>query len=44
MNGGPHFSNDVATLELDGRAARLRLERTATDELRLECVDDQRLA
>jgi hypothetical protein len=43
MKHGPFFENEVATLELDGRAARLRLERTPSRELRLDCVDETRL-
>jgi len=43
----PWFDNQVATLELDGRTAALRLERTlpAGDaELRLEAVFERSLA
>src|SRR5205085_3409176 len=40
---GPYFENEVATLELHGTEARLRLERTPPRELRLECVDEARL-
>lgn len=44
MKHGPFFENEVATLELYGREARLRLERTPPRALRLECVDETRLA
>jgi PhoD-like phosphatase len=44
MRHGPFFDNEVATLELDGRSAQLRLERTPEGELRLECADETRLA
>jgi phosphodiesterase/alkaline phosphatase D-like protein len=37
---GPYFENEVATLELRDREARLRLERTPPRELRLERVLD----
>ncbi len=40
---GPYFENEVATLQLRGRQARLRLERTPRRELRLDCVLDTRL-
>jgi hypothetical protein len=40
---GPFFENEVATLELRGSEARLRLERTPPRELRLDCVDERRL-
>jgi hypothetical protein len=43
MKHGPYFENEVATLELHGTEARLRLERTPPRELRLECVDEARL-
>jgi hypothetical protein len=43
MKHGPFFENEVATLELHGRAAHLRLERTPRRELRLDCVDETRL-
>jgi hypothetical protein len=43
MKHGPFFENEVATLELHGREARLRLERTPPRELRLDCVDETRL-
>jgi hypothetical protein len=46
----PWFDNQVATLELDGRSARMRLEKTVTPEgdpaepdLRLECVFERDL-
>lgn len=40
---GPFFENEVATLGLDGREARIRLERTPEGEMRLECADETRL-
>jgi hypothetical protein len=43
MKHGPFFENEVATLELQGRAAHLRLERTPPCEARLECVEETRL-
>jgi hypothetical protein len=43
MKHGPYFENEVASLELHGTEARLRLERTPPRELRLECVDEARL-
>jgi phosphodiesterase/alkaline phosphatase D-like protein len=43
MKDGPHFTNDVATLELLGREARIRLEHTAEDQVRLDCVADESL-
>jgi PhoD-like phosphatase len=43
MEHGPFFENEVATLELHGREARLRLERTPPREVRLDCVDETRL-
>ena len=43
MDQGPYFNNVVATLELSGRRAGLRLEQTRADELRLDCVVDARL-
>jgi hypothetical protein len=43
MKHGPFFENEVATLELRGREARLRLERTPPRVLRLDCVDETRL-
>jgi phosphodiesterase/alkaline phosphatase D-like protein len=43
MQHGPFFENEVATLELHGREARLRLERTPPHELRLDCVEETRL-
>jgi hypothetical protein len=43
MNHGPFFENEVATLELRGREARLWLERTPPRELRLDCVEETRL-
>ena len=48
MNGdGPWFDNQVATLEIDGRAITMRLEKAvpvAEDEARLERVLEQPLA
>ena len=48
MNGdGPWFDNQVATLEIDGRAITMRLEKAVPvdeDEARLECVLEQPLA
>ena len=44
---GPWFDNQVATLEIDGRAISMRLEKAVPvdeDEARLECVLDQPLA
>jgi hypothetical protein len=43
---GPRFDNQVATLELDGRAARVRIERVAGDDDRpgLEVMIDRELA
>lgn len=43
MKHGPYFENEIATLELHRRDARLRLERTPPRELRLECADEARL-
>jgi hypothetical protein len=40
---GPFFENEVATLDLDGRNARLILERTPPQELRLVNVLEQPL-
>jgi hypothetical protein len=44
MKHGPFFENEVATLELHGREARLRLDRTPPRELRLDCVEETRLS
>lgn len=44
MRHGPYFENEVATLELHGPEAVLRLERTPVREMRLERVDETRLA
>jgi PhoD-like phosphatase len=45
---GPYFDNQVATIELDRRRARMKLEKTvgdpSSDERRLETVFDRRLA
>jgi hypothetical protein len=43
MKGGPYFANEVATLEVHGREAHLRLERTPQRQPRLDCVAYQRL-
>ena len=43
MQHGPFFENEVATLELRGREAWVRLDRTPPRELRLECADVTRL-
>jgi PhoD-like phosphatase len=43
MKHGPYFENELATLELRGRDASLRLERTPRRELRLDHVLEQRL-
>jgi hypothetical protein len=43
MRHGPFFENEVATLFLDGREARVRLEHTPPRELRLDCVEETRL-
>jgi phosphodiesterase/alkaline phosphatase D-like protein len=40
---GPYFENEVAELELRGRQARLKLERTPRRELRLDCVLEAQL-
>ncbi|HWE09826.1 MAG TPA: alkaline phosphatase D family protein [Solirubrobacteraceae bacterium] len=40
MRHGPFFENEVATLELHGRQALVRLERTPPREMRLDCVDE----
>ena len=40
MRHGPFFDNEVATLELRGRDARIRLDRATPHEARLECVDE----
>ena len=47
IDRGPWFDNVIATLELRGREAVLRVEKTLPgddDELRLELVFEQRLA
>jgi len=44
---GPYFDNQVASLRLDGREARMQLDKTVPgdqDERRLECVFERRLA
>jgi phosphodiesterase/alkaline phosphatase D-like protein len=43
MQRGPFFENEVATLELAGGEAVIRLERTPEGEMRLECADETRL-
>jgi hypothetical protein len=43
LEHGPCFENDLATLELNGRSAALRVERTPTRELRLEPIVEVRL-
>ncbi len=40
---GPFFENEVATLDLRGREALIRLERTPLRQMRLECADETRL-
>jgi hypothetical protein len=41
---GPFFDNEVATLDLHGRQAEVRLERVPPEELTLEAVDVSRLS
>jgi hypothetical protein len=44
---GPYFDNQVATVRLDGREARLQLDKTIPgdeDERRLDCVFERRIA
>jgi hypothetical protein len=44
---GPYFDNQVATIRLDGREARLQLDKTVPgeeQERRLDCVFERRLA
>jgi hypothetical protein len=44
---GPHFDNQVATLELSGRTGKMRLEKTIRDrgpEQRLERTFERRIA
>jgi hypothetical protein len=44
---GPYFDNQVATLRLNGREARLQLDKTIPgdeDERKLDCVFERRLA
>ena len=43
ISHGPFFENEVATVALDERAARLVLERTPPRELRLDCVLEHQL-
>ena len=44
MKHGPFFENEVATLDLHGSEALIRLERTPARQMRLECVDETRLS
>jgi hypothetical protein len=47
VGGGPWFDNQVATLELEGRRAIMRLEKAvgaASAPPQLECVMEERLA
>jgi hypothetical protein len=44
LRHGPFFDNEVATLELTGREAVVRLERTPPRELRLEHCTETRLS
>jgi hypothetical protein len=47
IGGGPWFDNQIATLELEGRQARMRLEKAvgeASASPQLECVMQERLA
>jgi hypothetical protein len=44
---GPYFDNQVASLRLDGREAKMQLDKTVAgeeDERRLDCVFERRLA
>jgi hypothetical protein len=44
---GPYFDNQVATIRLDGREARMQLDKTVPgdeDERRLDCVFERRIA
>ena len=45
---GPFFDNQVATLSLDGRSARMKLEKVPRDpegrDERLECVFERTLS
>jgi hypothetical protein len=41
---GPYFENEVATVSLDSRRARIRFDRTPSRELRLECVLEAQLS
>jgi hypothetical protein len=43
MKHGPSFDNEIATLEMHGRDAWLRLERTPPGELRLDRAEEARL-
>jgi hypothetical protein len=43
LRHGPCFENEVATMELHGRAAALRFERTPHRDLRLEPIVETRL-
>jgi hypothetical protein len=44
MKSGPFFANEVATLEIEGRRALLRLERTPRRHIRLEHVEEVQLS
>jgi hypothetical protein len=47
VGGGPWFDNQIATLALEGRHARMRLEKAlgeASAPPQLECVMNERLA
>jgi hypothetical protein len=47
LAAGPYFDNQVATLRLDGRTARMKLDKTVPgdeNERRLDCVFERRLA
>jgi hypothetical protein len=44
---GPYFDNQVATIRLDGREARMQLDKTVAgeeEERRLDCVFERRIA
>lgn len=44
---GPYFDNQVATLRLDGREARMKLDKTVPgddEERHLDCVFERRIA
>jgi hypothetical protein len=47
LTDGPYFDNQVATLRLDGREARIQLDKTIpgdNEERRLDCVFERRIA